>query len=498
MNEILKVAIIDDEDIVIQDLKSLIDWESTDYRLSWSAYNERQARRQFVDRGADIVFMDIALPGTNGLDLSREFKTINPKVVIIILSSYMEFSYARRAIDIGIFTYIVKHELTPEMLIDTLDSAHKEIMTQRLNQVMLEQHILRSLINHECDEDEYVKSNLSGLVGGFYTALFFTAQSFFGKDPGQKNNIQVSISSIKSLSKDNFMISNILTLEFGILIIVKSESNNDISLFLNTYDQIIDMLSEHSEAKVFCLYNQQKDHIFSLSDVVGKYYSMKKYTFFADHQQRFTLSEIEYHTRHDHHSGDVISFNGDIYNKSRIITELQKFIQEWNISDLEAYCYKLNEAISAQDHSSESEKLKKIVYSKELIDYYSKRIGDLIDKERNKENISPSTRYVLKYIDDNYKKNITLIEVADRLQSNSMYIGQLFIHDMHTSFHNYLTAYRIERAKSLLLRDDAKIHKISEEVGFSNSQYFTKSFKSVTGLTPSEFRDKNYGFQNNK
>ena len=79
-----------------------------------------------------------------------------------------------------------------------------------------------------------------------------------------------------------------------------------------------------------------------------------------------------------------------------------------------------------------------------------------------------------------------------------MYIGQLFIHDMHTSFHNYLTAYRIERAKSLLLRDDAKIHKISEEVGFSNSQYFTKSFKSVTGLTPSEFRDKNYGFQNNK
>ena len=50
---------------------------------------------------------------------------------------------------------------------------------------------------------------------------------------------------------------------------------------------------------------------------------------------------------------------------------------------------------------------------------------------------------------------------------------------------------RINAAKNLLIRSDAPVSAVAEEVGFSDYNYFTKIFKSLTGLTPSAFRKKN-------
>ena len=50
---------------------------------------------------------------------------------------------------------------------------------------------------------------------------------------------------------------------------------------------------------------------------------------------------------------------------------------------------------------------------------------------------------------------------------------------------------RINAAKKLLIRSDAPVSAVAEEVGFSDYNYFTKIFKSLTGLTPSAYRKKN-------
>ena len=70
--EKLNVLLVDDENIVIEDMSSLIDWEAAGFHLSGFAYNGTQARKAMQKCPADIVFMDISLPDTDGISLSRQ------------------------------------------------------------------------------------------------------------------------------------------------------------------------------------------------------------------------------------------------------------------------------------------------------------------------------------------------------------------------------------------------------------------------------------------
>ena len=60
--EKLNVLLVDDENIVIEDMSSLIDWEAAGFHLSGFAYNGTQARKAMQKCPADIVFMDILTP----------------------------------------------------------------------------------------------------------------------------------------------------------------------------------------------------------------------------------------------------------------------------------------------------------------------------------------------------------------------------------------------------------------------------------------------------
>ena len=51
----------------------------------------------------DLVFVDVALPGMSGLELSAKIREINRNTIIVILSGYMEFDYAQKAMSIGVF-----------------------------------------------------------------------------------------------------------------------------------------------------------------------------------------------------------------------------------------------------------------------------------------------------------------------------------------------------------------------------------------------------------
>ena len=70
------------------------------------------------------------------------------------------------------------------------------------------------------------------------------------------------------------------------------------------------------------------------------------------------------------------------------------------------------------------------------------------------------------------------------------YFCKIFKQCFDKSFLVYLTEYRVEKAKELLLNTGASIEEIAVAVGFANSSYFCKVFKSLTDMTPSEFAHK--------
>ena len=102
-------------------------------------------------------------------------------------------------------------------------------------------------------------------------------------------------------------------------------------------------------------------------------------------------------------------------------------------------------------------------------------------------NYRREVRETIKYIQDNYSKDIT-VEMAAREQFiSSSYLMHLFKDSIGKTFIECLTDYRIQVAKQLLKDPKYKIYEVSESVGYDDVKYFSQIFKKTTGITPSEY-----------
>lgn len=92
------------------------------------------------------------------------------------------------------------------------------------------------------------------------------------------------------------------------------------------------------------------------------------------------------------------------------------------------------------------------------------------------------------YILKNYRNNITLQETARVLNYSEVYFCRLFKQYFGHGFSKYITMLKIDEAKHLLTNQDVTISSVAIAVGYSNSDYFSKVFKRITGKLPSEYR----------
>jgi len=117
-----KVMIVDDEALVRIGLQSIMDWEQRGYRIEGVFKNGQEALAAARQQPYDIILTDIKMPGMDGLELIEQVKTFAPHIHVIILSSYNDFEFTRRAIQLGVKDYISKYEMEPEELLRVLDS----------------------------------------------------------------------------------------------------------------------------------------------------------------------------------------------------------------------------------------------------------------------------------------------------------------------------------------------------------------------------------------
>ncbi len=98
-------------------------------------------------------------------------------------------------------------------------------------------------------------------------------------------------------------------------------------------------------------------------------------------------------------------------------------------------------------------------------------------------------RRAVNYINENYKKAITLESIANYVHLNSSYFSTLFKKETGMKFSDYLNKVRIEESKKLLKDIGISILEVSLEVGFEDQSYYSKVFRKVTGMTPKEYRE---------
>lgn len=92
------------------------------------------------------------------------------------------------------------------------------------------------------------------------------------------------------------------------------------------------------------------------------------------------------------------------------------------------------------------------------------------------------------YIKEHYAEPLTLIQVAKAVSVNPVYLSSRFAKYCGQNFLEYLTRYRISKAKELLEYSNLQVQEVACRVGYNDIAYFSRIFRRETGATPSNFR----------
>ena len=126
------IFIADDEAIIRNGIKHLLDWEKIGFKIIGEATNGENALSSILEKHPDVVLVDIRMPKMLGLDVAREARSSGFKGKFIILSGYSDFKYAQEAIQYGVEFYLTK-PIDEDDLKEKLQHISKQIDEEALH-----------------------------------------------------------------------------------------------------------------------------------------------------------------------------------------------------------------------------------------------------------------------------------------------------------------------------------------------------------------------------
>jgi len=124
-----KVIIIDDEDIIVQGLKKVVNWAKYGCEVVATASDAKSGAQAIRENSPDILFTDIKMPNMDGLTMLAGLKGEFPNMQITVLTGYRDFEYAKRALHLGVTRFLLKPSKMNE-----LEEA-LQIMTENLGKL---------------------------------------------------------------------------------------------------------------------------------------------------------------------------------------------------------------------------------------------------------------------------------------------------------------------------------------------------------------------------
>lgn len=218
------VQIVDDEPIVRMGLKKLIPWEDYGFKVVCEAQNGVEALEQLKNYRIDVSITDIEMPIMNGIEFIKKVSDMKSKPIIVILTAYEEFEYAKTAIDYGVMGYILKPiiesqiceiliQIKNNLTITVNRNFNSELDKKLIEAVFLTDHnafqIMEQIIK---EEKEYGDSDISGTCYRF----FYILESIINKVNKKFSNLNKieKLDVYLNLRKERFITKDDLLLEF--------------------------------------------------------------------------------------------------------------------------------------------------------------------------------------------------------------------------------------------------------------------------------------------
>lgn len=155
-----RLVVVDDEYIVVKGIEAIMKREALDCKIVGSAYNGVDALEVIKETKPDVVITDIRIPKLDGLSLIEEAKEFLHNTYFIVISGFKEFEYAKRALCMGVVSYIEK-PVTIEAIKEAFSWIEKEELKKKAFTMAFDQDLRRSELNQKSDEmlDSILKNN---------------------------------------------------------------------------------------------------------------------------------------------------------------------------------------------------------------------------------------------------------------------------------------------------------------------------------------------------
>ena len=529
----LKVFLAEDEFVVREGIKNNIDWSAHGYNFCGEAGDGELAYSMIRKEMPDIVITDIKMPFMDGLTLSRMIKAEFPEIEIILLTGYEDFEYAKEAIKIGVASYLSKPI--------SGDSLLKEIgvVARRIEERKQEQEIARKYREDMKERTELERQDFfQSLVTGDRTLPYLLEK---GKELSvdlsalRYNIVILKVWSLKH-EADEFS-GSVLKVQEGIADIA---AKHGAELFeLNLEGNAI-LFKGDGEVAVA---DNIKSCIEELKQLFSEYPNIRYFGGVGQSVERITdiPTSFEWASRafaHQYLSSDSDFLFGSeeglhSQKENVILSEIdprhidrrlvKEFLRRGEPSEVEFFLDEFLEGmgknairstmlrqyismdiyfcvadfiendlgLSRADTQARIPAAELLADEKNTYDYLVDLISTALDlrQENSKGRYRDVVSQVMAYIDAHYsEEELSLNTLAAHVNFSPNHLSAVFRQATGQTFIKYLTDYRLDKAKELLLTSSKKSNEIGMLVGYKDPHYFSYLFKKTQGMTTTQYR----------
>ncbi|MCM1256722.1 MAG: response regulator [Roseburia sp.] len=514
-----KIFIADDEAIIREGIKCLLDYESLGFTITGEASNGKTAYQGILEQMPDVVFLDIRMPEMSGLEVIRKLKVNGFNGRLIILSGYSDFKYAQEAIRYGVEYYLTKpidEEELEEILYNIKGQLDETLATENTREHYrrkAKDAILCDILSGTADFSSFDPEELL-LQADIYQVIIYETYN------RNASGINYRFSDLlRVVNQDNNSYDSITYAGQEVVLLKGSFAIQKFNEFLERYQQEKRPQKASPLDSLFIAYGKLVSSISEIKDSYHQAAELSRRRFFCDQGQHtigymelpgeqnlpFLLNDSLRDSYAEKLFGYLQAFNrnriaktlhklqSELYNTADSIPEIRLFLTDLFLQIKERINHLYSGAnIPFPNNAQIIKSIEECLYLYEIILYLTELFELVISSIGNTSRESVLDD-ILHYINHNYAGNITLENIAPLFGYNSSYLGKLFSKKMGENFNSYIDHVRIEHSKELLLSSDMKVYAVAEKVGYRNVDYFHVKFKKYMGKSPAEYRRENRG-----
>ena len=472
------VLLIDDEPWVLEDLKSLLNWEDAGFKIAGEANDAETAKQLVESLNPDVVISDIRMPGLNGIQLLETYEKTDIAFKTIFVTAYGKFEYAKKALELGAEGYLLK-PVDPEELAVTLAKVKKQLDSDvgiRENVSKWEKtHKLYNLL--DCSHDGENGDSLLEQIGIPHVSECYVVA--IAKESEEK---------VSEALQDFPMHASVVPFsEKRCLVFIQNESTYfNVITYKNIIVHLKNAFEKHNiylgisriadRKRKFRIAFMQADGAVDYSFITHSYVnvyreentSVQDVTSLISRQKSMSgkmevLEKLPYELRKKHF------FGKKLFEVFECLVDQFEF--DYDLRDMD-----IKELVN-QFNTIES-----------FLDYLSRCANDKGGKRNKKTSSRSIVKEIIEYIQSNYNQKIMINDLAQQFFLNPSYLSNLFKLETGKSFTAYLVECRLQKAANLLETTDLTLYEISAKVGYEDYFHFSKLFKKHMQSSPANYR----------